>query len=132
MATLPLLYLAGGIGWVLWGGFVRLVLTWHIMWFVNSATHKWGYRNYETDGTSTNCWWVGLLAAGEGWHNNHHAQPSCAAHGHRWWEFDQSFWIIRALEFVGLATDVKRPLKIGAPKGAEGRRSRDQLIGRDQ
>lgn len=107
--TLPLLYLAGGWSWVLWGGFVRLAGSWHIMWFVNSATHRWGYRNYETTDRATNCWWVGLLAAGEGWHNNHHAHPSCAAHGHRWWELDLSFLFIRGLEAVKLAHSVKRP-----------------------
>ena len=109
LAILPLLYWAGGVSWLLWGGFVRTTLTWHIMWFVNSASHMWGYRNYDTKDLTRNCWWVGLLAAGEGWHNNHHAQPSCAAHGHRWWEFDQSFLIIRVLEVLGLATDVTRP-----------------------
>lgn len=113
LATLPLLYLAGGISWVLWGGFVRLAGTWHIMWFVNSASHRWGYRNYETADKATNCWWVGLLAAGEGWHNNHHANPSCAAHGHRWWELDLSFLFIVALESFGLASEVKRPAKRG-------------------
>jgi stearoyl-CoA desaturase (delta-9 desaturase) len=108
-STLPLLYLAGGIGLVLWGGFLRLALTWHIMWFVNSAAHMWGYRNYETKDKTVNCWWVGLISAGEGWHNNHHANPSCAAHGHKWWEFDLSFLFIRGFEAVGLAKNVKRP-----------------------
>jgi len=109
LAVLPLLYLWGGITFVLWGAFFRLMLTWHTMWFVNSASHMWGYRNYNTDDRTVNCWWVGLLAAGEGWHNNHHANPSCAAHGHRWWEFDLAFLYIRGLELCGLATQVKRP-----------------------
>jgi len=111
VATLPFLFLAGGWSWLLWGAFVRTVCTWHIMWFVNSATHKWGYRNYNTPDRTTNCWWVGLLAAGEGWHNNHHAQQSCAAHGHRWWELDLSFAFIVLLEKLGLAWEVKRPRK---------------------
>ena len=64
LAPLPTLYLAGGWGLLLWGGFVRIVLTWHVMWFVNSASHRWGYRNYETRDRTVNCWWVGLLAAG--------------------------------------------------------------------
>lgn len=109
LPVLPLLYLAGGLEWMLWGGFVRTVATWHIMWFVNSASHMWGYRNYETNDQTVNCWWVGLLAAGEGWHNNHHANPSCAAHGHKWWELDLTFQFIRGLEFAGLAKHVKRP-----------------------
>ena len=82
------------------------------MWFVNSASHLWGYRNYDSDDHTVNCWWVALLGAGEGWHNNHHADPSCAAHGHKWWEFDFSFQLIRVLEAVGLVWDVKRPKKI--------------------
>lgn len=114
LSVLPILYLVGGIGLVLWAGFLRIVLTWHVMWFVNSASHLWGYRNYETRDTTRNCWWVGLLAAGEGWHNNHHALPTCAAHGHRWYEFDLSYRIIRAMELVGWARDVKRPPVAGA------------------
>lgn len=108
-AVLPLLYLIGGIGLVLWAGFVRIVCTWHIMWFVNSAAHMWGYRSYDTQDRARNNWWVALLAAGEGWHNNHHAHPASAAHGHRWWELDQSYWFIAMLERLGLAYDVKRP-----------------------
>ncbi len=109
LAGLAALFFVGGIGYVLWGGFVRTVLMWHVMWFVNSATHKWGYRNYASNDKATNCWWVGILAAGEGWHNNHHAYPTAAAHGHRWWELDISYLFIRAMELIGLVKDVKRP-----------------------
>ena len=61
--------------------FVRLVYVLHVTWFVNSATHMWGYRNYETTDDSRNLWWVGLLAFGEGWHNNHHAFQRMARQG---------------------------------------------------
>ena len=61
--------------------FVRLVYVLHVTWFVNSATHIWGYRNYETTDDSRNLWWVGLLAFGEGWHNNHHAYQRMARAG---------------------------------------------------
>ena len=107
-----LLYWWGGMPFLMWGMFVRIVLMWHVTWSVNSASHTWGYRNYETNDQSTNCWWVGLLASGEGWHNNHHAQPSCARHGHKWWELDLTFAILRLLELVGIATDVKRPKRL--------------------
>ena len=60
---------------LVWGVFVRTVLVWHITWSVNSLTHLWGYRNYETDDNSRNNLLVGLVSNGEGWHNNHHAQP---------------------------------------------------------
>ncbi len=112
MAVLTLVpfYYFGGWSYVLWGGFVRLVCTWNIMWLVNSASHKWGYRNFATSDNTKNCWWVGILAAGEGWHNNHHAYQNCAAHGQRWWEFDFSFQLIRLFEFLGLATNVRKTM----------------------
>ena len=94
------------ISLLLWGMFFRLVWVLHITWFVNSATHMWGYRNYKTTDDSTNLWWVGILAFGEGWHNNHHAYQRMARHGHRWWEFDQTYMIILAMEKLGLAWNV--------------------------
>jgi fatty-acid desaturase len=109
LSIAPILYLMGGWAFVLWGIPMRIVLMLHITWFVNSATHRWGYRNFETRDDSSNVWWVALLGAGEGWHNNHHAESSCASHGRRWWEFDLTWQLIRFLEFVGLATSVKRP-----------------------
>jgi fatty-acid desaturase len=112
--TLVPLYLLGGMPFVLWGGFVRAVTMLHLTWFVNSASHLWGYRTYKNKKFARNCWWVGLLAAGEGWHNNHHESPTSAAHGHRWWEIDTTYYLICLLEKMGLATQVKRPI-ITAP-----------------
>lgn len=109
LLNLPLLYWWGGMPYLMWGGFVRVLLMLHFTWFVNSASHIWGYRNFHTKDQSKNCWWVGIIAAGEGWHNNHHAQPSSAAHGMKWWEFDLTFMYIRLFEFLGLIYDVKRP-----------------------
>jgi fatty-acid desaturase len=91
---------------IVWGVFVRLVFVLHSTWFVNSASHMWGYRNYETTDDSRNNWWVALITYGEGWHNNHHAYPRMAPHGHRWWEFDVTFITIRLLQRCGLAWDV--------------------------
>jgi stearoyl-CoA desaturase (delta-9 desaturase) len=98
-----------GLSLMVWGVFVRTVLTWHITWSVNSVTHVWGYRNYETDDNSRNNLLVGLWSNGEGWHNNHHADQRAAAHGHKWWEFDVTWITIRALEKLGLVKDVVRP-----------------------
>ena len=97
-------------GWsmVLWGMGIRMVYVLHITWFVNSATHLWGYRNYETSDDSRNLWWVAILAWGEGWHNNHHAFQRVASAGHRWWEIDTTYWIILLMEKLGLAWDVIR------------------------
>src|SRR5262245_53766549 len=96
------------LGWslVVWGMFVRLLFVLHTTWLVNSATHMWGYRNYAVDDDSRNCWWVALLTHGEGWHNNHHAHPRMARHGHRWWELDTTYALIRVLRRVGLVRDV--------------------------
>jgi fatty-acid desaturase len=103
----------GGIPALLWGMCVRMVISYHSTWFVNSATHLWGYRNYDTRDESRNLWWVALLAFGEGWHNNHHAHPSTARAGHQWWEIDMTFWVIRGLQFVGLASDVNDHIPLG-------------------
>jgi len=90
------------------------VVVLHTTWFVNSATHTWGYRTYATPEDSRNLWWVGLLAWGEGWHNNHHAFQRSARHGLEWWEFDANWLVIRTLMALGLATDVQL-----LPKSAE-------------
>ena len=78
----------GGLPYVLWGIFLRTTLGLHATWLVNSATHMWGSRRFETRDDSRNSWWVALLTFGEGWHNNHHAHPVSARHGLAWWEFD--------------------------------------------
>jgi len=99
------------LGWslLIWGGALRTVIVWHQTWFVNSASHIWGYRNYETKDFSRNNIWAGIFCNGDGWHNNHHADPNSAMHGHKWWEIDLSWTIIRSLMIVGLARDVVLP-----------------------
>lgn len=98
-----------GLSVLIWGVFVRTVFVLHGTWAVNSLAHVWGYRNYETSDNSRNNFLVALLAHGEGWHNNHHADQRAAAHGHKWWEFDMSWRIIRLLETFGIVTDVIQP-----------------------
>jgi fatty-acid desaturase len=95
-----------GLSLLIWGVFVRTVLVWHITWSVNSVTHLWGYRNYETDENSRNNVFVGLISNGEGWHNNHHAQPRSAAHGHRWGELDVTWITIWLMKQARLAWDI--------------------------
>jgi fatty-acid desaturase len=104
-----LLYWAGGWPFLVWGMCVRLVMCYHVTWLVNSASHDFGYRSFPTDDLSTNCWWVALLAYGEGWHNNHHAFPTSARHGLRFWEIDPAYQFIRLLKAVRLAWDVRTP-----------------------
>ena len=92
-----------------WGVAARTVYVWHVSAFVNSASHLWGYRSYETNDNSRNNLFVGYFAHGEGWHNNHHADPQAAMQGRRAWEFDPVFWVIRLLARLGLAWDVVMP-----------------------
>jgi stearoyl-CoA desaturase (delta-9 desaturase) len=102
-----LLYAIGGWSFVVWGIFVRMVVVFHCTWFVNSATHKFGYRTYESNDRSKNCWWVALLTYGEGWHNNHHAYQYSARHGMKWWEIDITWMTIQFLQMLGFAEKVK-------------------------
>ena len=111
-----LLFWSGGWSLLLWGVCLRIVAGYHTTWLINSASHVWGYRNYETSDDSRNLWWAGLLAYGEGWHNNHHAWPREACYGHRWWELDLTWQTIRVLKLLGLATQVvqKSPSSVGS------------------
>lgn len=108
-AQLGLLFALGGFPALVWGGALRIVWVYHITWFVNSAAHVWGDQTYNTGDLSRNNWWVGILAFGEGWHNNHHAFEWSARHGLEWWQFDMTWMMIKFLQVCGLATNVKLP-----------------------
>jgi stearoyl-CoA desaturase (delta-9 desaturase) len=101
-------FLIGGWHGLVWGGLVRIFLTHHVTWSVNSVCHTFGSRPFRAPDRSRNQWLVGLLALGEGWHNNHHAFPRSALHGLRWWQFDLSGLTIRLLERLRLAWNVHR------------------------
>src|SRR6266702_1734196 len=96
-----------GAGLFLWGIFLRVTLGLHATWLVNSATHLHGGRRFATRDESRNSWWVALLTGGEGWHNNHHANPVSARHGLAWYEFDPNYYGIWVLEKLGLAKHVR-------------------------
>jgi stearoyl-CoA desaturase (delta-9 desaturase) len=93
-----------------WGVIARVVWVWHITWSVNSLSHMFGYRNYDTDDHSRNNWFVALIASGEGWHNNHHADQSAATVQHKWWEIDVNYYIIKGFQLVGLASHIVPPM----------------------
>lgn len=95
-----------GSSMIMWAVIMRIIAVWHITWSVNSLSHMFGYQNYDTKEDSRNNWLVALLSVGEGWHNNHHEDPSAATVQHRWWEFDISFYEIKILEKLGLASDI--------------------------
>jgi len=102
------LFALGGVPYVLWGICFRTIVGLHATWLVNSATHVWGSRRFQTRDDSTNSWWVALFSFGEGWHNNHHAHPVSARHGLTWYEIDLNWYGIWALRKLGLAYDVHR------------------------
>jgi stearoyl-CoA desaturase (Delta-9 desaturase) len=111
---------AFGLGWLiggtftaaltglLWGGAVRMLVVHHVTYSINSLCHYFGRKRFDTDDESRNLAWLSLLSFGEAWHNNHHAFPTSAAHGLRWYELDLSSLVIRGLERLGLAWDVVR------------------------
>lgn len=102
------LWVFGGWRVMLWGVFLRVTLGLHATWLVNSATHLWGRQRFATGEDSRNSWWVAMMTFGEGWHNNHHAFPTSARHGLRWYEIDFNWWGIRVLQLLGLARGIKR------------------------
>ncbi|KAJ6844284.1 palmitoyl-monogalactosyldiacylglycerol delta-7 desaturase, chloroplastic isoform X1 [Iris pallida] len=112
LALGALLYAVGGFPYVVWGMGVRIVCLYHAIWLLNSACHLWGYQTWKTKDLSRNNWWVALLSFGEGWHNNHHAFEYSARHGLKWWEVDMTWYVVKLLEAVGLATDVRLPSQL--------------------
>ena len=101
-----ILMAAGGWTMVLWGIFLRTVFGWHSTWLVNSATHLWGTRRFETRDDSRNNALIAAVTFGEGWHNNHHAYPRSARHGLSWYQIDANWIQIRLLEMLGIVKDV--------------------------
>jgi len=98
-----------------WGGLVRVFLVHHVNWSVNSICHLWGSRPFPEKDHSRNNPVFGVLALGEGWHNNHHAFPTSARHGLRWWQIDISYYVIKLLALVGLAWKVRLPANRAIP-----------------
>lgn len=96
----------GGWTMLLWGIFFRTVVGWHATWLVNSATHLWGTRRFDTRDDSRNNALIAAVTFGEGWHNNHHAIPRSAKHGLAWYEVDVNWIQIRFLEMVGVVKNV--------------------------
>jgi len=107
VALTAILAVLGGLPMVLWAVCFRVVFGLHATWLVNSATHLWGGRRFETRDDSRNNWWVALISFGEGWHNNHHAHPTSARHGLAWYEFDPSWLQIKLLKRFGIAKSIQ-------------------------
>lgn len=102
-----------GLQMLVWGFFISTVLLWHATFMVNSVCHRWGSRPHDTGDDSTNNAFVALFALGEGWHNNHHQDAGSARHGVKWWQFDLTWVVLRALEKVGVVRDLRLPRASG-------------------
>ena len=94
--------LVGGWEYVEWGCFVPTVLLWEITFTVNSISHRFGRRLFDTPDTSRNSTWLSLMMWGEGWHNNHHASPKNARYGIRWYQIDAGYYFIKIMQRLGL------------------------------
>jgi stearoyl-CoA desaturase (delta-9 desaturase) len=92
-----------------WGGLVRIFLVHHVTWSINSVCHLWGSQPFRNHDESRNNAVFGVLALGEGWHNNHHAFPASARHGLQWWQLDVSYLTILGMSKLGIVRDVRVP-----------------------
>jgi stearoyl-CoA desaturase (Delta-9 desaturase) len=101
------LYWAGGLPWLAWGFCVPTVTLAHATFAINSVNHLWGTRRFATPDGSRNNALTAFFTLGEGWHNNHHRYQRAARNGFRWWEWDPSYWMIRAMGVLGLAWDIE-------------------------
>ncbi len=125
VVILVALFVIGGWPLLIWAGFVRIVVMYHVTWVVNSLGHTTGYRTYATGDLSTNNGWIAALTWGEGWHNNHHAFPSSARHGLTRSEVDVTWMTIRFLAFCRIARDIKVPSSEALKRASEKMRIRE-------
>lgn len=102
-------YLVGGWGGLVIGFFLSTVLLWHATFLVNSAAHLIGRRRFATPDTSRNSAVIAFITGGEGWHNNHHYLPASARQGFTRWEFDPTWYVLRALASLRLVRDLRDP-----------------------
>lgn len=103
------LFLIGGWPTFVWGFIISTILLWHGTFIINSLCHVWGTRRYVTTDTSRNNFLFALLTLGEGWHNNHHCYQSSVRQGFFWWEIDVSYYVLKALSWVGIVRDLRQP-----------------------
>jgi stearoyl-CoA desaturase (delta-9 desaturase) len=117
------LFLAGGLPAFFWGFCVSTVLLWHGTFTINSLSHVFGNRRYETTDTSRNNGILAIITLGEGWHNNHHAYQSSTRQGFFWWEYDFTYYGLKALSWIGVVKGIRNP----PLEQLEARRLREKL-----
>jgi fatty-acid desaturase len=118
-----------GLSVLVWGGLLRTVVVWHVTWSVNSLSHFFGYRSFETSDDSRNNWLVGLIASGEGWHNNHHHDPTAASLWLRWWEIDLTYSVIVVLSWLGLAKEIVPAREVRVARASQKKAELSQQAG---
>lgn len=96
-----------GMSMLAWGFFIPTILLYHATFSVNSLTHMFGKKKYETGDESRNNWFVSIITLGEGWHNNHHYFPGSAKQGFSPCEFDPTYYVLRLFSFFGLVSNLR-------------------------
>lgn len=99
------------LGWsgLFIGFFLSTCLLWHGTFVINSLSHLWGYQDYASGDDSRNNFFLALITLGEGWHNNHHHYQSSTRQGFRWWQIDITYYVLKAMSWVGLVWDLREP-----------------------
>jgi stearoyl-CoA desaturase (delta-9 desaturase) len=124
VALATLLFALGGAFALVWGFFVSTTLLWHGTFTINSLAHVFGRRRYPTTDDSRNNWFLALITMGEGWHNNHHHYQRSTSQGFFWWEIDTAMYVLRAMSWLRLVTDLSTPpervLAAAGPSGTQG------------
>ena len=92
---------------LIWGFFVSTIVLFHATVTINSLAHVWGKRRYATRDDSRNNLFLALITLGEGWHNNHHHYPASVRQGFYWWEVDVTWYVLKAMSWLGLVWDLK-------------------------
>lgn len=95
-------------GGLLWGGVLRMVVSHHSTFLINSAAHYFGDQPHSTANSARDSWWLAFLSFGEGYHNFHHAHPGDYRNGTAWYHWDVTKWLVRSLSMVGLAWNLRR------------------------
>ncbi len=104
------------LGWLhgdFWGslllvGFLRLVVSQHFTYLINSAAHLWGHRTYDPDQTARDNWFIALFTFGEGYHNYHHTFAWDYRNGVKWYHWDPTKWLIKTCSWLKLASDLRK------------------------
>ncbi len=103
------LFLIGGWNTFAWGFLISTVLLWHGTFTINSLSHVFGSRRFQTTDTSKNNFVLALITMGEGWHNNHHCYMSSVKQGFYWWEIDMSYYVLKTLSWFKVTSDLRGP-----------------------